>query len=43
VPEAALEQHPVGQGWLALQAKTQIPAAHPWAPGPQSPRDAQPH
>jgi len=43
VPEAALEQHPVGHGWLALQTKTQIPAAHPCAPGPQSPRDAQPH
>jgi hypothetical protein len=43
VPVVAVEQHPVGHGWLELQTKVQIPPEQPWAPGPQSLTDPQPH
>jgi hypothetical protein len=43
VPEVALEQHPVGHAWLEPQTKVQIPPEQPWAPGPQSLTEPQPH
>jgi hypothetical protein len=43
VPDVALEQQPVGHGWIALHVKLQIPPEHPWAPAAQSLTDAQPH
>ena len=43
MPGPPPEQHPVGQACVELHVKVQIPAAHPWAPAPQSLTVVQPH
>jgi hypothetical protein len=43
VPDEALEQQPVGQGWVELHTKTQIPPVQDWAPAAQSLIVAHPH
>ena len=43
MPDAALEQQPVGQGCVESHVNVQMPPPHPCAPAPQSVTVAQPH